>query len=865
MPSVRRSIYLTAIKSNNMKTCLLIFFLIFVHLLSAQSFTEQRPKADFAEVSNSSVAYADVDGDNDQDAFIIGEEAGSKIAKLYLNNGNGRFTEATNSSFIAASHGHVAFADINGDNDFDLFVTGIHTVSNKATARLYTNNGTGKFSMVPNTPFENIEADAFDFADIDGDSDLDLLITGYDIGDFTKLFTNNGIGAFTEVSGTSFQPVGYGTVNFSDVDGDNDQDVFITGRTVTASSGRTAILYTNDGSGAFSKVSGTPFVGVSDGDAAFFDVDGDNDKDLLLTGRSNGSGEITNLYLNNGSGTFSQVQATGLEPVKNSNIAFGDINGDNDLDLLITGSGYPASHTKLYDNDGTGAFTEVTTAPFEDITLGSSAFADVDGDNDLDLLITGSDITNMFLNDGTGTFSGSPRTPFLKASESSVAFADIDGDNDQDLIITGSGKFILDRNTTLYINDGNADFSKVLNTPFWDLNESSVAFADIDGDNDQDLLMTGNAGGTHTSMFKNDGSGEFSYVHQTPFYSVYHSSVAFADVDGDNDQDLVITGMKSAGTYIAKLYTNDGSGKYGLVPGTPFVGVKRSSIAFADIDGDNDQDLLITGEKPYTHEQTKLYTNDGSGTFSEVTNTPFDSVSFSSIAFADIDGDNDQDLLITGHQGFSTYITKLYSNDGSGTFSEVPNTPFEEVQDGSVAFADVDADGDLDVFICGETSANTEISKLYTNDGTGTFSEVTGTPFKGVKSGSIAFADVDGDTDLDLLITGSHKAYPISVLYLNDAITLPIDPLAQTSGFAFTAYPNPNRTNTLHINYESKENGRLNIQIFDLSGRLLTEQQKNVTIGQQEFTIDLKAMTPGSYFIQLYDGKRQGIRKIVIQ
>ena len=79
-----------------------------------------------------------------------------------------------------------------------------------------------------------------------------------------------------------------------------------------------------------------------------------------------------------------------------------------------------------------------------------------------------------------------------------------------------------------------------------------------------------------------------------------------------------------------------------------FDGVFYSSIAFADIDNDNDQDVLITGYIDWGQPNTKLYTNDGSGNFAEVTGTPFDGVRDGSIAFADIDNDNDQDLLITG-------------------------------------------------------------------------------------------------------------------------------------------------------------------------------------------------------------------------
>jgi hypothetical protein len=80
------------------------------------------------------------------------------------------------------------------------------------------------------------------------------------------------------------------------------------------------------------------------------------------------------------------------------------------------------------------------------------------------------------------------------------------------------------------------------------------------------------------------------------------------------------------------------------------------------------------------------------------------------------------------------------------TFTESPQMPpFEGVLGGSIAFADVDGDNDQDVLITGDIGSGTLISKMYTNDGKGNFTEMTATTFVYVRSGSIAFSDVDGD------------------------------------------------------------------------------------------------------------------------
>ena len=99
---------------------------------------------------------------------------------------------------------------------------------------------------------------------------------------------------------------------------------------------------------------------------------------------------------------------------------------------------------------------------------------------------------------------------------------------------------------------------------------------------------------------------------------------------------------------------------------------------------------------------------------------------------------------------------KLYINDGTGNFTEKTGTPFDAVWSSSIAFSDVNGDGYKDVLITGSNVSERPIAKLYINDGGGNFTEKMGTPFDGVWQGSIAFSDVNGDGHKDVLITGSN-------------------------------------------------------------------------------------------------------------
>ena len=267
------------------------------------------------------------------------------------------------------------------------------------------------------------------------------------------------------------------------------------------------------------------------------------------------------------------------------------------------------------------------------------------------------------------------------------------------------------------------------------------------------------------------------------------------------------------------------------------------------------------GHKP----SSSLYTNNGQGSFVYVPGTSFNGVTNSSIAFTDVDDDNDQDVLITGWIG-SAPISKLYTNNGQGHFSPVPGTPFEAVSSrGSIAFADVDGDSDQDVLITGTNIDGDRSSKLYTNNGQGHFTEVVGAPFEAVSQSSIAFADIDGDNDQDVLITGSSPSGPISKLYLNNSPLSSSSDITNTLSLDFALYPNPAKATCLNIHYYSKGYRLVALSIFDLNNRLLSQQERRTRIGDNIISINISSLTEGSYIIQLKDGKRMGSRKVLIK
>lgn len=372
----------------------------------------------------------------------------------------------------------------------------------------------------------------------------------------------------------------------------------------------------------------SPFDGVQGGSVAFVDVDGDNDQDLFLTGRTSTFQYIARLYLNDGQGDFSLVQGTPFKGVLDGSVAFADVDGDNDQDLLITGSHNFRGFSQLYINDGSGNFTEASGNSFPEVEESAIAFSDVDNDGDQDVFIIGEErpdeISQLFLNDGAGQFSLDTVNSFIDVKLGAVNFSDVDGDNDKDLLLVGSIGFFSNHTAKLYKNDGQGHFSEATGSYMHGVYDGDAAFTDIDGDNDHDILVSGYNYTLYeiTTFYKNDGSGEFTEIFSpNNLVEIENGSISIADVDLDGDEDVLMTGRDVFSNPVANLYLNDGQGNYTIVGGTPFTPVSQSSSTFADVDGDNDKDLLITGADSSQNYITELYINNGSGRFLTSDNT----------------------------------------------------------------------------------------------------------------------------------------------------------------------------------------------------------------------------------------------------
>ncbi|WP_442484571.1 FG-GAP-like repeat-containing protein [Aeoliella sp. SH292] len=604
-----------------------------------------RDTLEWSDASPREFAVGDITNDGNLDIALT---TSSKPSAYWVSDGTGKFAKSAVEVDVVGAY--VRLHDFDGDADLDILTS----------QRLLLNNGSGGFVASPDILTQTI--DEMDVADLDGDGDLDVFADGASqpvawLNSDTKVQVRVvGVPASEWVAPSDnlvYEVVVENNSNWQvsslKVAGMlGGPAVGLTLLSVTASPGATHTLtpgaiaddlqdtLTLPGNSSVVYRLATSVLAMDHPELELGDF-----VTLTIDVKSNGTQTIGNasqhvaidkrqLLLDTptlGSRLVDSSRRLGDGPTRD--VALGDLDGDGDLDAFVS----PGSkNNQIWLNDGTGLFHDseqrLSTDPHPDYgdgNRGAVALGDVDGDGDLDAVVSAGYRSRLWLNDGSGNFTVSLVRFNVTADQyepggSVVLLEDFDNNGTLDVALLDAS-----RQSRMWFGAGDGTFNRYTNINLG--RHASAEAADVDGDGDIDIV------GDEVVLL-NNGAGVFDDSGRGSF----ENFVQLGDLDGDGDVDFLDS--NASGRTTVRL--NDGTGNFSTIAGYLESGTAGlRDVQVADFDGDGDLDVF----QIHRNGKDRLWLNNGLATFTD-SKQSFPLSAGERGATGDLDGDGDVDLLI---------------------------------------------------------------------------------------------------------------------------------------------------------------------------------------------------------------------------
>ena len=674
------------------------------------------------------VAVADLN--NDQQMDIVVAHSGNNTIGVFLSTTNGTFShQQTYTTGSGSCPSSIAVGHLNGDSYLDI------VVANYAANNLgiFLGNGNGTFIDQREVSTGSSRPLFVTVADLNNDHQMDLLVVNYG---------TNSVGIFLGYGNGSFQKqmiysTGYDSIPHSlavaHFNNDNHPDIAVAN---SGTSNVGILLGYGNGTFASQQIYSTS---RNSNPSSIVVADLNNDQKVDIAVSNNGSGNV-GIFFGHGNGSFQPQIIYSIEPTSHPEyMTVGDINNDNQLDLVITDS--INDRISIIRGYGNGSFDSITTY---DTISGSSPMAVVvsefNNNKQADIAIANYDTSNVLVLMDYNVQPSIRQVNYNIGPYGVLAAAVSDFNND------GLPDIVSSLDNTVFIanglNDGTYDRRSISRISIPVAGVQYICVGDINNDSWMDII-TANYYNNSIGILLASGNGTFySMVTYSTGIGSSPMWVTIGDMNNDGQLDVVC-----ANRYSDNIGIFFGKGDGTFAPAITYSTARYSSpmsVAIGDIDNDGCSDFVVASFNGYVF----VFLGDNNGTFIVVTQF-FTGTMMFSITLADLNRDNYLDIVTTNTLGSSISVSFGY---GNGIFaSQTRYSCRYGCQPYNIMVIDFNNDNISDIAV---TLLNQDEIIIFYGDGDGNFALArTYSTGSGSNPYAIAIADFNNNKQLQIIVS----------------------------------------------------------------------------------------------------------------